>query len=310
MVGVGCKFALNEMRRYGAFQSEVNSFPTINCIPPPTYHPYPTLFTLASLSLCLFAVDPLALSQPSSSFSLVLHIHIVLLASRRTRHVPATYIVPPNNVCPKGREITDFDGRRISRVSSADRASRKSVRGKKRATSTTDIYEGQLARLFLSPRLWLLPVCRVINGTRNLEKATPLRQPIVSRREGATGVIGHNLVDSLIYKQSLMKFLVFINNALQPRAPVCRHRYPGIPRCFHPSPSRSSPLLYPSIFLLILRCRRFRAYHRPTPFIALAFNQPLPLAGVFWMSHRANMFSRWQFDFLSIVRINIIPLLV
>lgn len=48
-------------------------------------------------------------------------------------------------------------------------------------------------------------------------------------REGATGVIGHNLVDSLIYKQSLMKFLVFINNALQPRAPVCRHRYSGIP---------------------------------------------------------------------------------
>lgn len=77
----------------------------------------------------------------------------------------------------------------------------------------------------------------------NLEKATPLRQPIVSRREGATGVIGHNLVDSLIYKQSLMKFLVFINNALQPRAPVCRHRYPGIPRCF----SLSLPLFTPFI---------------------------------------------------------------
>lgn len=110
-------------------------------------------------------------------------------------------------------------------------------------------------------------------------------------REGATGVIGHNLVDSLIYKQSLMKFLVFINNALQPRAPVCRHRYPGIPRCL--SPSRSSPpLLYPSIFLLILRCRRFHAYHRPTPFIALAFNQPLPLfvTGVSWMNYHANMF--------------------
>lgn len=110
-------------------------------------------------------------------------------------------------------------------------------------------------------------------------------------REGATGVIGHNLVDSLIYKQSLMKFLVFINNALQPRAPVCRHRYSGIP--LSPSPSRSSPpLLYPSIFLLILRCRRFRAYHRPTPFIALAFNQPLLLAttGVSWINHRVNMF--------------------
>lgn len=39
-------------------------------------------------------------------------------------------------------------------------------------------------------------------------------------QEGATGVIGHNLVDSLIYKQSLMKFLVFINNALQPAAAV------------------------------------------------------------------------------------------
>lgn len=126
-------------------------------------------------------------------------------------------------------------------MSSADRANRKSVGEIKRATSTTDVYEGQLVPLFLSPRLWLLPVCRVINGTRNLEKAMPLRQPIVSRREGATGVIGHNLVDSLIYKQSLMKFLVFINNALQPRAPVCRHRYPGIPRCFSPLP----PALHP-----------------------------------------------------------------
>lgn len=62
-------------------------------------------------------------------------------------------------------------------------------------------------------------------------------------RKGATGVIGHNLVDSLIYKQSLMKFLVFINNALQPRALVCRHRYPGIPRCLSlsPFPSHSLP---------------------------------------------------------------------
>lgn len=63
-------------------------------------------------------------------------------------------------------------------------------------------------------------------------------------REGATGVIGHNLVDSLIYKQSLMKFLVFINNALQPRAPVCRHRYPGIPF------SLTLPLLSPSVSLV------------------------------------------------------------
>jgi len=142
VVGVGCKFALNEMRRYGAFQSEVNSFPTINCIPPPMYHPCSTLSLSLSLSLCLFAVHPLALSQLSFSFSLVLHIHIVLLASRRTRHVPATYIVPPNNVCPKGREITDFDGRRISRVN------RKSTRKKKRATSTSDIHGRATHSLF------------------------------------------------------------------------------------------------------------------------------------------------------------------
>lgn len=42
-----------------------------------------------------------------------------------------------------------------------------------------------------------------------------------------------------------------------------------------PPPPPPLPVLYPSIFLLILQCRRFRVYHRPTPFIALAFNQPL-----------------------------------
>lgn len=73
-------------------------------------------------------------------------------------------------------------------------------------------------------------------------------------REGATGVIGHNLVDSLIYKQSLMKFLVFINNALQPRARRCvpGHRYPGIRRSLSASLSLRFPLplllLHPSHF--------------------------------------------------------------
>lgn len=61
--------------------------------------------------------------------------------------------------------------------------------------------------------------------------------------KGATGVIGHNLVDSLIYKQSLMKFLVFINNALQPRAALApvSASVPG-----NPMPS-------PILLLLILR---------------------------------------------------------
>lgn len=105
------------------------------------------------------------------------------------------------------------------------------------------------------------------------------RQPIVSpgARRRATGVIGHNLVDSLIYKQSLMKFLVFINNALQPsaRAPVCRHRESRSTSRPRSHPPASPPLSYPSIFLLTPRCRRFRAYHHPTSFIALAFNRPL-----------------------------------
>lgn len=79
-------------------------------------------------------------------------------------------------------------------------------------------------------------------------------------RKGATGVIGHNLVDSLIYKQSLMKFLVFINNALQPRAPVCRHRYPGIPRCLSLSLSLSLPLFTTPFYTLPFSCSyRFRA---------------------------------------------------
>lgn len=114
-------------------------------------------------------------------------------------------------------------------------------------------------------------------------------------REGATGVTGHNLVDSLIYKQSLMKFLVFINNALQPRAPVCRrHRYSGILL------SLSLPL-FTTPFIPF----HFPA-HTPVPSLPrvpssdtlyrLAFNQPLPLAitGVSSMNHRANMFLRYH----------------
>lgn len=112
-------------------------------------------------------------------------------------------------------------------------------------------------------------------------------------REGATGVIGHNLVDSLIYKQSLMKFLVFINNALQPRAPVCRHRYSGIP--FSPSPS--PPLLatpfipfhfpahtpVPSLPCVPPSNTLYRPGFQPTPL-------PLAAAGVSWMNQRVNTF--------------------
>ena len=58
--------------------------------------------------------------------------------------------------------------------------------------------------------------------------------------KGATGVIGHNLVDSLIYKQSLMKFLVFINNVLQPRAALA----PGVGIGTLPGESHH-PLPYP-----------------------------------------------------------------
>lgn len=123
---VGCKFALNEMRRYGAFQSEVNSFPTINCIPPPIHYtrvPRPSFSS--SLSLLRSSATPrvysLVLSQ--RSFSLVFHIYArahtrthtqILLAPRRTRHVSKLhlYLVLSNNVCPEGREITDFVGRR------------------------------------------------------------------------------------------------------------------------------------------------------------------------------------------------------
>lgn len=84
-------------------------------------------------------------------------------------------------------------------------------------------------------------------------------------RKGATGVIGHNLVDSLIYKQSLMKFLVFINNALQPRATLApvSASVPGYPHPFYSSYSvflatllssivmSSSDTLYPLYFLPI-----------------------------------------------------------
>lgn len=131
MVGVGCKFALNEMRRYGAFQSEVNSFPTINCISPTTYYPQPSS-SLALSSIHSLSVSPICSSAATLSRStLVLFLSLslssathVLLAPRRTRHVLATYIVPPNNVCPKGREITDFVARRATNIGSHRRADR------------------------------------------------------------------------------------------------------------------------------------------------------------------------------------------
>lgn len=90
---------------------------TVSLHPPTT----PSLYSL--YSLCSpFIRHSLALSQLSSSFSLILHT-CPSCSSRRTCHVLATYIVPPNNVCPKGREITDFVGRRISRTI-IDRSSR------------------------------------------------------------------------------------------------------------------------------------------------------------------------------------------
>lgn len=134
-------------------------------------------------------------------------------------------------------------------------------------------------------------------------------------REGATGVIGHNLVDSLIYKQSLMKFLVFINNALQPRAPVCRHRYSGIPF------SLTLPLLSSRSLTLSSSSSTtpFIPYHFPThtPVPALprvpssdtlyrpGFQPTLALStiGTSSMNHRVNMLHiaavTLCFDFLS-----------
>lgn len=87
MADVGCKFALNEMRRYGAFQSEVNSFPTINCIPPPTHGCLPvtssSLFLPRSRSFdavsCLsFLFEPFTHTHthpPSLSLSLYLRVY-------------------------------------------------------------------------------------------------------------------------------------------------------------------------------------------------------------------------------------------
>lgn len=87
-------------------------------------------------------------------------------------------------------------------------------------------------------------------------------------REGATGVIGHNLVDSLIYKQSLMKFLVFINNALQPRAalPPLSASVPG-------NPVPSSHLL----LLALPRLPPFSLRRPPTPFIVPLSSNPYSL---------------------------------
>lgn len=103
MVDVGCKFALNEMRRYGAFQSEVNSFPTINCIPPPTVStrpvplfPHGRSFDAACLFVLSLSFDPR-----------LRHFHPSFSPSLPPRHIVLTYIVPPNNICSKGCEITD-----------------------------------------------------------------------------------------------------------------------------------------------------------------------------------------------------------
>lgn len=71
--------------------------------------------------------------------------------------------------------------------------------------------------------------------------------------KGATGVIGHNLVDSLIYKQSLMKFLVFINNVLQPRAALAPGVGIGTRESHHPRP------------LLLLLILRFPSRPPPPP---------------------------------------------
>lgn len=78
MVDVGCKFALNEMRRYGAFQSEVNSFPTINRIPPRT------------VPLSLFSH-----SNPFHSPSIIFSFssRLFLFLSRSPHRILLTYIV-------------------------------------------------------------------------------------------------------------------------------------------------------------------------------------------------------------------------
>lgn len=76
----------------------------------------PTLSFIHSLSLspvCSSVASSPSLNPRPLSLSSATH---VLLAPRRTRHVLATYIVPPNNVCPKGREITDFVARRTTNI--------------------------------------------------------------------------------------------------------------------------------------------------------------------------------------------------
>lgn len=95
--------------------------------------------------------------------------------------------------------------------------------------------------------------------------------------KGATGVIGHNLVDILIYKQSLMKFLVFINNALQPRAALApvSASVPG-----NPMPS-------PILLLLILR---FPSHPSLSPLHRGALCHPLSLP-----TFRTNLSSLFPF---------------
>lgn len=104
--------------------------------------------------------------------------------------------------------------------------------------------------------------------------------------KGATGVIGHNLVDSLIYKQSLMKFLVFINNALQPRAALApvSASVPGNPM---PSPILlllillATPLSLHSIAALSATLYRYRLFGLIFPlffhFISLLVFYVIPL---------------------------------
>lgn len=98
---------------------------TVSLQPPTTPVFYPTLSILHSVSPP-FIRHSFTLSQPLFLF-LFRPCHActyVLLARRRTRHVPATYIVPSNNICPKGREITDFVVSRRTMNAAIDRYNR------------------------------------------------------------------------------------------------------------------------------------------------------------------------------------------
>lgn len=145
----------------------------------------PVLSFIHSLSLspiCSSVVSSPSLTQPSSSFSLSLSSAThVLLAPRRTRHVLATYIVPPNNVCPKGREITDFVARRATNIAT--------IVGPIESVNCWIRYRWKIATSMISSRNRLVcfssrldcGLCQS-DGSSMSEKATLLRQPIVSRR--------------------------------------------------------------------------------------------------------------------------------